>query len=154
MGYENGFLATLDELEGTLVVRAAVGPSLDYVGHRLQRGQGISWWVLDHGLLQNVPDVHADTRYFGPPDIRSSLIVPLRIGEERVGVLGIEGTRHTAFASEDEELLTAVSHQVAAAIRVARLHDEAKTAASTATLCGSRVANPSGSQSRPASPSK
>ena len=134
MGYENGFLATLDELEGAIVVRAAVGPSLDYVGHRLKKGQGVSWWVLEHGLLQNVPDVHADTRYFGPPDIRSSLIVPLRIGEERVGVLGIESTSGAAFTSEDEELLTAVSHQVAAAIRVARLHDAAKTAASTDLL--------------------
>ncbi len=134
MGYENGFLTTLDELEGALVVRAAIGPSIDYVGQRLQRGQGISWWVVEHGLLQNVPDVHADTRFLGPPDIRSSLIVPLRIGDERVGVLGIESKRDAAFTSEDEELLTAVSHQVAAAIRVARLHDAAKTAASTDPL--------------------
>ena len=136
MGYENGFLTTLDELEGALVVRAAVGPSIDYLGQRLQRGQGISWWVIEHGLLQNVPDVHADTRFLGPPDIRSSLIVPLRIGDERVGVLGIESTRDAAFTTEDEELLTAVSHQVAAAIRVARLHDVAKTAASTDSLTG------------------
>ncbi|HEX4744108.1 MAG TPA: diguanylate cyclase, partial [Candidatus Limnocylindria bacterium] len=136
MGYENGFLTTLDELEGALVVRAAIGPSIDYLGQRLERGQGISWWVVEHGLLQNVPDVHADTRFLGPPDIRSSLIVPLRIGDERVGVLGIEAPREAAFTSEDEELLTAVSHQVAAAIRVARLHDAAKTAASTDALTG------------------
>jgi len=136
MGYENGFLTTLDDVEGTLVVRAAVGTSADYVGERLQRGQGISWWVVEHGVLQNVPDVHADTRYVGPPEIRSSLIVPLRIGDERVGVLGIESPRNAVFTSEDEELLTAVSHQVAAAIRVARLHDAAKTAASTDPLTG------------------
>ncbi len=136
MGYENGFLTTLDDLEDSLVVRAAVGPSIDYLGQRLQRGQGISWWVIEHGVFQNVPDVHADTRFLGPPDIRSSLIVPLRIGDERVGVLGIESTRNAAFTSEDEDLLTAVSHQVAAAIRVARLHDAAKTAASTDPLTG------------------
>ena len=136
MGYENGFLTTLDDEEGALVVRAAVGPSIDYLGQSLQRGQGISWWVMEHGLLQNVPDVQADTRYLGPAAIRSSLIVPLRIGEERVGVLGIESPGEAAFTTEDEELLTAVSHQVAAAIRVARLHDAAKTAASTDPLTG------------------
>ena len=41
-----------------------------------------------------------------------------------------------AFGREDEELLTAVSHQVAAALRVARLHQAAKTAAATDPLTG------------------
>ena len=134
MGYENGFLTTLDDTDDMLVVRAAVGPSIDYLGHRLARGQGISWWVVEHGVLQNVRDVHADTRFLGPGEIRSSLIVPLRIGDERVGVLGIESTHTDAFSADDEELLTVVSHQVAAAVRVARLHAVAKSAAATDPL--------------------
>ena len=134
MGYENGFLTTLDETEDVLVVRAAVGPSIDYLGQRLDKGQGISWWVIEHGVLQNVSDVHADTRFLGPGEIRSSLIVPLRIGDERVGVLGIESTQPDAFSAEDEELLTVVSHQVAAAVRVARLHAVARSAAATDPL--------------------
>ncbi|MBI3521870.1 MAG: GAF domain-containing protein [Chloroflexi bacterium] len=135
-GYENGFLTTLAENGEHLVVVAANGPSIDYVGQTLARGQGISWWVLEHGELQNVPDVHADTRFVGPPDIRSSLIVPLRMGDERVGVLGIESTRRDAFTRDDEDLLTAVSHQIAASIRVARLHRAAQTAATTDALTG------------------
>ena len=134
MGYENGFLTTLDETDDVLVVRAAVGPSIDYLGQSLTRGQGISWWVIEHGVLQNVSDVHADTRFLGPGEIRSSLIVPLRIGDERVGVLGIESTQTGAFSADDEELLTVVSHQVAAAVRVARLHAVARSAAATDPL--------------------
>jgi diguanylate cyclase (GGDEF)-like protein/putative nucleotidyltransferase with HDIG domain len=136
MGYENGFLLTLDEKHQGLVVRAAVGPSEPYVGQLLTRGVGISWWVIEHGQLQNVTDAQTDPRYYGPPNIQSVLCVPLQLGEERVGVLGIESSRSQAFGREDEDLLTAVSHQVAAALRVARLHQAAKTAAATDPLTG------------------
>jgi diguanylate cyclase (GGDEF)-like protein/putative nucleotidyltransferase with HDIG domain len=136
MGYENGFLLTLDDMHQSLVVRAAVGPSEPYVGQLLTRGVGISWWVIEHGALQNVTGAQADPRFYGPPNIQSVLCVPLQLGEERVGVLGIESPRAEAFGREDEELLTAVSHQVAAALRVAKLHQAAKTAAATDPLTG------------------
>ena len=135
MGYENGFLTTLNDA-GELVIRAAFGPSTTFLGQALPMGTGISWWVMEHGRLQNVADVHADTRFVGPADIRSSLIVPLRIGDETVGILGIESTRPAAFSTEDETLLTVTSHQVAAAVRVARLHQAAKSAAATDPLTG------------------
>jgi diguanylate cyclase (GGDEF)-like protein/putative nucleotidyltransferase with HDIG domain len=135
MGYENGFLTTLDD-QGALTIRAAFGPSFAFVGHGLPSGTGISWWVMEHGRLQNVADVQADTRFVGPADIRSSLIVPLRIGDETVGIIGIESTRPAAFSVDDEMLLTATSHQVAAAVRVARLHQAAKSAAATDALTG------------------
>ncbi|HEV2250072.1 MAG TPA: GAF domain-containing protein [Candidatus Limnocylindria bacterium] len=133
MGYENGFLTTLNDA-GELVIRAAFGPSTAFIGQALAAGTGISWWAMEHGRLQNVADVHADTRFVGPADIRSSLVVPLRIGDETVGIIGIESTRPAAFSVEDEALLTATSHQVAAAVRVARLHQAAKSAASTDPL--------------------
>jgi diguanylate cyclase (GGDEF)-like protein len=136
MGYENGFLLTLDDKHQSLVVRAAVGPSEPYVGQLLTRGVGISWWVIEHGQLQNVTEAQTDPRFYGPPNIQSVLVVPLQLGEERVGALGIESARSQAFGREDEELLTAVSHQVAAALRVARLHQAAKTAAATDPLTG------------------
>jgi diguanylate cyclase (GGDEF)-like protein len=104
------------------------------VGQLLPLGTGISAWVVDHGVLQNVVDAQKDARYFGPPEINSVLIVPLQLGEERVGVLGIESPREGAFARDDEQLLTAVSHQVAAALRVAKLHEAAKHAAATDPL--------------------
>lgn len=136
IGYENGFLLTADHEAGDLVVRAAFGPSEPYVGSRVARGTGISAWVVENGRLQNVGDVTTDQRFFGPPDVRSSLIVPLCIDEGVVGVLGIESPRPNAFSEEDEQLLTAVSHQVAAAIRVASLHRIAKQAAATDPLTG------------------
>src|SRR2546427_637008 len=136
MGYENGFLLTLDDDGDHLVIRAAVGPSGSYVGQRLSRGQGISWWVVEHGELQNVPDGRLDPRFYGPDEIRSVLTVPLQLGDERIGALGVESPRIAAFSREDEDLLTAVSHQVAAAVRVAKLHQAAKTAAATDPLTG------------------
>lgn len=134
MGYENGWITLHDPSSGDLVVQAALGASMDYLGRHLTPGQGISWWVMEHGLAQNVGDVRADPRFIGPPDIRSSLIVPLRIGDELIGVVGVESPRPDAFGREDEELLAAVSHQVAAAVRVAQLHREAATAAATDPL--------------------
>src|SRR5947209_3308776 len=134
MVYENGFLLTLDDSGEHRVFLAAVGPSGSYVGRRLGRGQGISWWVIEHGQLQNVADGELDPRFYGPPEIRSVLCVPLLLGDERIGVLGVESPRVGAFVRDDEDLLTAVSHQVAAAVRVAKLHQAAKTAAATDPL--------------------
>src|SRR3989454_8776353 len=136
MGYENGFLLTLDSSADHLVIRAAVGPSGSYVGQRLPRGQGISWWVVEHGELQNVPDGEIDPRFYGPAEIRSVLCVPLQLGDERIGILGVESPRVAAFGREDEDRLPAVPHQVAAAVRVAKLHQAAKTAAATDPLTG------------------
>ena len=136
MGYENGFLLTLDDAGDHLVIRAAVGPSGSYLGQRLPRGQGISWWVVERGELQNVADGRLDPRFYGPDEIRSVLCVPLQLGDEPIGVLGVESPRVAAFGRDDEELLTAVSHQVAAAVRVAKLHQAAKTAAATDPLTG------------------
>ena len=134
MGYENGFLLTVSDKHDGLVVRAAVGPSEPYVGQLLPPGTGISWWVVEHGVAQRIVEAQKDPRFFGPPDINSVLIVPLQLGDERVGALGIESPRIQGFGRDDEELLTAVSHQVAAALRVARLHEAAKHAAATDPL--------------------
>ncbi len=134
MGYENGFLLTLDDRHTGLIVRAAVGPSEPYVGQLLPAGTGISWWVVENGLPLHVSDAQKDPRFYGPTDINTVLCVPLQLGDERVGVLGIESPRVRAFGRDDEELLTAVSHQVAAALRVAKLHQQAKHAAATDPL--------------------
>src|SRR5207244_3200241 len=91
------FLLTLDDKHQSLIVRAAVGPSEPYVGQLLTRGVGISWWVIEHGQLQNVTAAQTDPRFYGPPNIQSVLCVPLQLGEERVGVLGIESPRSQAF---------------------------------------------------------
>jgi diguanylate cyclase (GGDEF)-like protein/putative nucleotidyltransferase with HDIG domain len=136
MGYEHGFLATFDRDSEELVVRAAFGPSDQFMGTHIPRGAGISAWVVEHGRLQNVADARADARFWGPEDVRSSLIVPLRVEDEVLGVLGIESPRRSAFTPDDEQLLTAVSHQISAAIRVANLHHVARNAAATDPLTG------------------
>jgi diguanylate cyclase (GGDEF)-like protein len=136
MGYEHGFLTTVDGDSGELVVRAAFGPSFTYVGARIPAGKGISAWVVEKGRLQNVGDVGADPRFYGPAEVRSCLAVPLRIEDETLGVIGVESPRWNAFTPEDEQLLTAVSHQISAAIRVANLHHLARNAAATDPLTG------------------
>src|SRR5207237_9792363 len=52
------------------------------------------------------------------------------------GARDVESPRIAAFSREYEDLLTAVSHQVAAAVRVAKLHQAAKTGAATDPLTG------------------
>ena len=136
MGYEHGFLTTVDPETHELVVRAAFGPSFTYVGARIPQGKGISAWVVDQRRLQNVADVTLDPRFYGPADVRSCLAVPLRIEDDVLGVIGVESPRPNAFTSDDEQLLTAVSHQITAAIRVANLHHVARNAAATDPLTG------------------
>jgi two-component system sensor histidine kinase KdpD len=76
-----------------------------------------------------VNDVDADPRYVNfYPDVvptRSELGVPIRVGEEIVGVLDVQSPQPGAFDENDALVMETLAHQVGAAIENARLAEEA-----------------------------
>lgn len=87
------------------------------------RGKGIAGWVIEHGRSQLVEDAYADPRFFVDADrqtgfrTRSLMCVPLRQGEEELGVLQVLNPRgRGAFTRTDLEAFEAYGNLVATAI--------------------------------------
>jgi GAF domain-containing protein len=100
--------------------------------HRLSlEGTGIVPTVAATGRPRITADVAEDVRFLENPDLpgtRSEMSLPLRVGEQIIGVLDMQSTEPSAFAEEDIEVLQTLANQVAIALENARLFDETRQA--------------------------
>ena len=70
-------------------------------------------------------DVKADAAHMAEDilsETRSVLALPLRVGQEMMGVLDIQSDRLARFADEDQQMLQTLTNQIAIAIRNAQLY--------------------------------
>jgi GAF domain-containing protein len=97
-------------------------------GHRLQVGQtGIVGFVSAVGTPRIALDVGDDAVYLDNPDLpntRSEMALPLRAGDEIIGVLDVQSIISSAFQEEDIEVLSTLADQVAIAIQNARTYEK------------------------------
>jgi GAF domain-containing protein len=95
--------------------------------HRLKIGQaGIVGHVAASGTPRIALDVESDAAFKDNPDLpetRSELALPLKIGEQVIGVLDVQSTEANAFQPEDTEVLYTLADQVAIALQNARSHE-------------------------------
>ena len=108
----------VDETSGDRVLAAQVG--YDEPPTPIPAGQGLSEQPLLDGRLQYTPDVTQFPDYcYG---MRGSEVdVPVRIGDQVLGVLVAESRQPHAFSQDDFEVLTAAAQQAGLAIEKARL---------------------------------
>ncbi len=119
-----------DDADGDLVfvlVRSAVDQAL--LGRRLKAGEGVAGWVASHGQTLLLPDVTTDPRFSRRMDeetrfaTRSILAVPLRAGDQVIGVIEIiNALGEREFTPQDVEILEAFANFAAVAISNARAH--------------------------------
>jgi len=113
-----------NELEFTI----ALGDKGEQVQkRRLKVGEGIAGWVAATGQPANVPDVHEDARFQSIFDsrtgfeTRSVLAVPMKLGDDLIGVVEVINKRSAAaFDEEDQHVLQAFAAQAAIAVQNAR----------------------------------
>ena len=95
--------------------------------HRLEVGRaGIVGRVAAAGSPRIALDVDSDAAFKDNPDLpetRSELALPLKAGENVIGVLDVQSTEPGAFRPEDTEILFTLADQVAIALQNARSHD-------------------------------
>lgn len=107
-------------------------PHPAYVGNRevaVRPGEGITGRVAATGQPQRVPDVRAVPAYVpANPSARSELSVPLKAGEDVIGVINVESDLPDAFTAADERLLVTVAGQLALALEKARLLEAERAA--------------------------
>ena len=82
-------------------------------------------WVAQNGQAYRTDDVTTDTRFLvmeALPETRLEVALPLRVGEEMIGVLDIQSDIIGNFDDEDQQVLQTLTNQIAIAIRNARLY--------------------------------
>ena len=108
-----------------------VGRQLKDKGHRLEAGQGIVGTVASTNeafLSNNVDYLLNFVRNPLLPDTKSELAVPLRKGDEVLGVLDIQSEEINRFTPSDQSLMQSIANQTAIAVDNARLLAETQAA--------------------------
>ena len=131
--YDNLSVYRVDEQEagGVLKSMLALDRSAEAVlDFPIPRGQGLTWWTVEHRepVLQN--DALRDPRLIQIPGTplaeQAIIIVPLVSGDEVIGAMNIArmGGSEVAFTEADFELVQLFAAQASVAITNARLYEE------------------------------
>ena len=101
------------------------------VGYTFTLGQGYTGWMVRHRQPLLVPDVEARDDIHphilpGEKAFRAYLGVPLLAGEELIGTLVLVADVAGVFGPEDLQVLQALGHHAATAIRNAQLFEAAQ----------------------------
>ncbi len=127
--YHVGIFLLDDEYE-QVVLRASNsegGRKMLARGYRFKVGHaGVVGYVAASGTSRIALDVELDAAFKDNPDLpktHSELALPLKAGDQIIGVLDMQSTEVSAFQSEDIEILYILADQVAIAIQNARSHE-------------------------------
>jgi signal transduction histidine kinase/PAS domain-containing protein len=135
LDYEYGAVLLIDEPSGRLLPFALSdrgrGPEFleadkaNVTSRSSRLGEGIPGWVAQTGRSVRVGDVRQDRRYVAiRENVRSELCVPLRLGDQVIGVVDVESKQINAFSKNDQRILETVASQVAIAIQNSRLLEQ------------------------------
>jgi PAS domain S-box-containing protein len=147
-GYHHVALFVMDDKHKELIMKAIAGDFVNLfpIDHRVPSGQGMVGWVAEHGTRLLANDVETEGHYvnFYPELIptHSELTVPIRIGDQTVGVLDVQSPAVNAFDENDVKVMETLADQIAVAMANAQLYEEAQEARRvTGKLNPARVAN-------------
>jgi nitrate/nitrite-specific signal transduction histidine kinase len=128
-------IVLLEPESDELVVRAssaAPGMLAPEQALRLKTSEGMSGWVFRNGESLLANDVAEEPAYIpmpSRPNTRSALTVPIRVGEECLGVLDVESDEPDAFDEVDVFTVETLADQVAIAMENTRLYRETRDVA-------------------------
>lgn len=128
-GYHHVGIFLLDVEQDDLVMCARSGSfeMLFPPEHRIGLGKGMVGWVGQNGKTLLADDVSIEDRYvnFYPDRLptHSELDVPIRSGDEILGVLDVQSPQVGAFNSDDVLVIETLADEIAVAIQNARLYD-------------------------------
>ena len=129
--YDNFGVYRVDQGEATLLPVYARDRNADAImSFPIPRGQGLTWWSLEHREPLLINEALADPRLLQIPDTEEEeeaiIIVPLVSGDEVIGAMNISriGGAEVAFTDADFELVQLFGGQAAVAITNARLYEQ------------------------------
>lgn len=137
-GYHHAAIFVQDQRAGDWVMRARAGQFVDLFPpeHRLSPGEGMVGWVARNGRTLLANDVAQEPSYVNRyPDripTQAELTVPLRMGEQVIGILDVQSPRRDAFTEDDVRTLETLADQLAVALRNSYLYDALRSSEATA----------------------
>ena len=111
---ESGFHASLREAKGEAGEKMKVQKYTVFVGSQTMVGQ-----VTDLGEARVSNNILAEPLYQPNPlllDTQSQAVIPLRVGERKIGAIDIQSRELNAFSQDDVSVLQSMADQVAIAI--------------------------------------
>jgi putative nucleotidyltransferase with HDIG domain len=88
-------------------------------------GEGLTGWVAQHGIAVRSGELSRDVRYLAiVPGLHSGLYVPMKIGDEIMGIISIESELPDAFTQADERMVGTLAAQAAVALDNIRLFED------------------------------
>jgi len=131
-GYYHVHIYLLDKERGELVMREGAGEPgrvMKERGHSVPLGVGLVGEVGQVGRPVLVPDVSKESRWLPNPllpNTKSELAVPLRLGDEVLGVLDIQSEEVGGLSEDDLLLMETLAGHIAVAIQNAHLFEETR----------------------------
>ncbi|MFC1959239.1 GAF domain-containing protein [Chloroflexota bacterium] len=132
LGYEAVTLLLLDDSRQNIQIAAQTShdPALvGTTGYTFDANQGLVGRAIRTQETQYVADVLESGIFFDPDNqldkVASSLIIPLRSGDNILGVLDVSSERVNNFNSTDQIILETLAAQIGTAIANARLYQQA-----------------------------
>lgn len=124
-GYQACAIELIDKNSWELFIKASEGLPDQVKQRRLTiESDGIISYVARTGKMTYLPDVSKDERYIAEtPNIQSQLVIPLRVGEEIIGILSIESAKLDGFSDRDIFILSSIADKAAAIVQQAHLFD-------------------------------
>jgi GAF domain-containing protein len=124
LGYYHVGIFLLDDAREFAVLRASNskgGQQMLARRHQLKvGGAGIVGYVSQSGRPRIALDTGADAVFFNNPylpETRSEIALPLRAGNNVIGVLDVQSTQSSAFSDEDTNTLMTIANQIAILIK-------------------------------------
>jgi GAF domain-containing protein len=107
-----GAIQLLDEAHNELVVYASVGPVVGQKYRRIPTSEGITGQAAREGRTIYVPNTRQNQDFLPYMEqMQSEIAIPLKAGDQVIGVFNIEDTRVDALSKEQRELLELIAAQ-------------------------------------------
>ena len=130
LGSEHGYIYLVEVETQRIVVRYGSGLFKRYLGFNMARGEGIAGKVWDSGepwVVDEYDVWEGRSAAFDRDMIHSVVCVPLRIGGQIVGVIGVSVVdRPHSFSAEEVRLLSQFGELASLALENARLYRSAQ----------------------------
>ncbi|MGA7604781.1 MAG: GAF domain-containing protein [Anaerolineales bacterium] len=132
IGAEQGTIMLLHPEDNLLHYRAGYGYLSDQAQHSgrgfsLKVGEGLAGWVVQNREAALIDDLRVDPRWVQSGSTsrehRSSIVAPLMVAEDVIGVLMVFRREENYFTPEALNLVKAIASQVAVAINNAHLYE-------------------------------
>ncbi len=139
VGTQDGFISLIDPGGDSMTLRVGIGSNQPLVGMRFQRGQGLGGKVWETAAPVVVEDYATWTARLAKTEldvIHATMAVPIKSGENIVGVLGLSYSEpERRFGAPEVEILNRFGQLTSVALDNAQLFAQVQeTLAETATL--------------------